>query len=149
MVTTPHFAPNAVHVTDNEVSSNDWGVYSHDGHVPATRALANVYRDNVLEGNHTGDIFLGWDAHTLVEGNYFESTGVAVAAGAATGNVYDIHIIRNYFTVNGAAGYRSEVELGYGFGFFIEGNYEEGRRRRGIGVRRECRPGPSWGHQRR
>jgi hypothetical protein len=126
MVTVPHFAPNAVHVEENEIVDNGWGVYSRDGHVPATRALGNVYRDNVLEGNHSGDIFLGWDAHTLVEGNYFESSGVAVAAGAGTGNVYDIHIVRNYFTVNGAAGYRSEVELGYGFGFFIEGNYEEG-----------------------
>ncbi len=126
MVTVPHFAPNAVHVEDNQISSNDWGVYSYDGHVPASRALGNVYRDNVLEGNHKGDIFLGWDAHTLVEGNYFESGGAAIAAGADTGKVYDIHIIRNYFTVNGAAGDRSEVELGYGSGFFIEGNYEEG-----------------------
>ncbi len=66
--------------------------------------------------------------------------------GQLPGNVYDIHIIRNYFTVNGAAGYRSEVELGYGFGFFIEGNYEEGPERRGIGVRRECSPRPSWGN---
>jgi hypothetical protein len=146
MVTVPHFAPNAVHVEDNEISANDWGVYSRDGHVPATRALANVYRDNVLEGNRSGDIFLGWDAHTLVEGNYFESLGVAVAAGAGTGNVYDIHIDRNYFTVNGAAGYRSEVELGYGFGFFIEGNYEEGITK---GSGSECAvnavPGPHGG----
>jgi hypothetical protein len=146
MVTVPHFAPNAVHVEDNEISSNDWGIYSYDGHVPASRALGNVYRDNVLEGNHIGDIFLGWDAHTLVEGNYFESTGVAVAAGADTGNVYDIHIVRNYFTVNGAAGYRSEVELGYGFGFFIEGNYEEGITK---GAGSECAvnavPGPHGG----
>jgi hypothetical protein len=146
MVTVPHFAPNAVHVEDNEISSNDWGVYSHDGHVPATRALGNVYRDNVLEGDRKGDLFLGWDAHTLVEGNYFESTGVAVAAGADTGNVYDIHIIRNYFTVNGAAGYRSEVELGYGFGFFVEGNYEEGLAK---GAGSECAvnavPGPHGG----
>ncbi|HEX4582662.1 MAG TPA: right-handed parallel beta-helix repeat-containing protein [Acidobacteriaceae bacterium] len=146
MVTVPHFASNAVHVEDNEISANDWGVYSYDGHVPATRALGNVYRDNVLEGNHIGDIFLGWDAHTLVEGNYFESTGVAVAAGADTGNVYDIHIVRNYFTVNGAAGYRSEVELGYGFGFFIEGNYEEGITK---GAGSECAvnavPGPHGG----
>jgi hypothetical protein len=146
MVTVPHFAPNAVHVEDNEISANDWGIYSYDGHVPASRALGNVYRDNVLEGNHIGDIFLGWDAHTLVEGNYFESTGVAVAAGADTGNVYDIHIVRNYFTVNGAAGYRSEVELGYGFGFFIEGNYEEGITK---GSGSECAvnavPGPHGG----
>jgi hypothetical protein len=145
MVTVPHFAPNAVHVEDNEIADNDWGVYSHDGHVPATRALANVYRDNVLEGNHTGDIFLGWDAHTLVEGNYFESNGVAVAAGAGTGNVYDIHIIRNYFTVNGAAGYRSEVELGYGFGFFIEGNYEEGPKGAGSECAVNAIPGPHGG----
>jgi hypothetical protein len=146
MVTVPNFAPNAVHVEDNEISANDWGVYSRDGHVPATRALANVYRDNVLEANHTGDIFLGWDAHTLVEGNYFESTGVAVAAGVESGNVFDIHIVRNYFTVNGAGGYRSEIELGYGFGFFIEGNYEEGITK---GAGSECAvnavPGPHGG----
>jgi polygalacturonase len=95
MVTIPHFAPNAVHVANNEIFQNEWGVYSHNGHVSATRALANVYRDNVLEGNRTGDLFLGWDAHTLVEGNYFESRGVAVAAGAGADNVFDIHVRRN------------------------------------------------------
>jgi Right handed beta helix region len=126
MVTIPHFAPNAIHVTNNDIFHNDWGVYSHNGHVSATRGLANVYRDNVLEANHTGDLFLGWDAHTLVEGNYFESSGVAVAAGLAGDKVFDIHVVRNYFTVNGSAGYRSEIELGNGAGFFIEGNYEEG-----------------------
>jgi Right handed beta helix region len=145
MVTVPHFAPNAVHVEDNEISANDWGVYSRDGHVPATRALGNVYRDNVLEANRSGDIFLGWDAHTLVEGNYFESLGVAVAAGAGTGNVYDIHIVRNYFTVNGTAGYRSEIELGYGFGFFIEGNYEEGPKGSGSECAVNVVPGPHGG----
>ncbi len=126
MVTLPHYAPNAVHVFGNEIASNDWAVYSRNGHVPASRALGNVYRDNVFEGNRDGDLFLGWDAHTIVEGNYFESSGVAVSAGLGGENVYDIHVIRNYFTVNGAEGYRSEVELGYGWGFTIEGNYEEG-----------------------
>lgn len=146
MVTLPGFAPNAVHVEDNEIAANEWGVYSHDGHVPATRALGNVYRDNVLEGNRTGDIFLGWDAHTVVEGNYFESSGVAIAAGAADGNVYDIHIVRNYFTMNGSEGYRSEVELGYGFGFFIENNYEEGiKKGAGSGCAVNVVPGPHGG----
>lgn len=126
MVTIPHYAPNAIHVANNEISNNDWAVYSHNGHAPATRALGNVYRDNVFEGNHIGDLMLGWDAHTLVTGNYFESTGVAIAAGTIGDKVYDIHVIRNYFTVAGAPGYRSEVELGNGAGFFIEGNYEEG-----------------------
>lgn len=127
MVTIPHFAPNAIHVMDNEIYQNGWGVTSRNGHAPATRALANVYRDNVFEGNSIGDISLGWDAHTLVEGNYFESRGVGVAAGTDLGgSVFDIHIARNYFTVNGAGGYRSEIELGAGTGFFIEGNYEEG-----------------------
>lgn len=134
MVTIPHYAPNAVHVANNEISTNDWGVYSHNGHVVASRALANVYRDNVLEGNRMGDLFLGWDVHTLVEGNYFESTGVAVAVGTGGDKVYDIHVVRNYFTVNGTAGYRSEIELGDGSGFFIESNYEEG----GKGAGTEC-----------
>jgi hypothetical protein len=126
MVTIPHYAPNAVHVANNEISESDWGIYSHNGHVPASRALSNVYRDNVLEGNRTGDLFLGWDAHTLVEGNYFESSGVAIAVGTGGDKVYDIHLVRNYFTVNGKSGYRSEIELGDGSGFSIEGNYEEG-----------------------
>jgi Right handed beta helix region len=134
MVTVPNSAPNAVHITDNEIADNDWGVYSRNGHAPATRALGNVYRDNVLEGNRTGDMFLGWDAHTLVEGNYFESSGVAVAAGTGGDKVYDIHVVRNYFTVNGKPGYRSEVELGDGSGFFIEGNYEEGPNGEGAGT---------------
>jgi hypothetical protein len=142
MVTIPHFAPNAVHVANNEIFQNEWAVYSHNGHVPATRALGNVYRDNVFEGNRTGDLFLGWDAHTLVEGNYFESLGVAVAAGAGGDNVFDIHVIRNYFAV---PGYRSEVELGYGFGFFIEGNYEEGAKGAATDCSINVLPGPRGG----
>jgi hypothetical protein len=145
MVTIPHFAPNAVHVANNEILQNEWAVYSRNGHVSATRALANVYRDNVFEGNGTGDLFLGWDAHTLVEGNYFESRGVAVAAGAGGDNVFDIHVIRNYFTVGGALGYRSEVELGYGYGFFIEGNYEEGMKGAGTECAVNVLPGPHGG----
>jgi hypothetical protein len=142
MVTIPHFAPNAVHVANNEIFQNEWAVYSHNSHVSATRALGNVYRDNVFEANRTGDLFLGWDAHTLVEGNYFESLGVAVAAGAGGDNVFDIHVIRNYFTV---PGYRSEVELGYGFGFFIEGNYEEGQKGAGTECSINVLPGPRGG----
>jgi hypothetical protein len=145
MVTVPHYAPNAVHVANNEIAENEWGVYSHNGHVSATRALGNVYRDNVFEGNRSGDLFLGWDAHTLVEGNYFESRGVAVAAGGGGENVFDIHVIRNYFTVNGALGYRSEVELGYGFGFFVEGNYEEGPKGAGSECAVNILPGPHGG----
>jgi hypothetical protein len=146
LVTVPHYAPNAVHVSGNELSGNDWGVYSHNGHVPATRALGNVYRDGVFEGNRLGDLFLGWDAHTLVEGNYFESAGVAVGAGLGGDNVFDIHVTRNYFTVNGPAGYRSEVELGYGIGFFVEGNYEEGPAAPvGSGCTVNAIPGPHGG----
>jgi hypothetical protein len=141
MVTVPHFAPNAVHVSHNEIFQNDWGVYSRNGHVSATRALGNVYRDNVLEANHSGDLFLGWDAHTVVEGNYFESRGVAIAAGAGGDKVFDIHVVRNYFTVNGAPGYRSEVELGSGAGFLIEGNYEEGPQGSGSGCAVNAIPG--------
>ena len=124
-----------MHVTNNEIFQNDWGVYSRNGHAPATRALANVYRDNVFEGNRSGDLFLGWDAHTLVEGNYFESRGVAVAAGLAGGNVFDeIQVTRNYFIGEWQLpGYRSEIELGSGSGFFIEGNYEEGPGQAGAG----------------
>ena len=144
MTTVPHFAPNAVHVAYNEVADNQWGVYCHDGHVVASRGLGNVYRDNVFEGNKQGDLMLGWDAHTLVEGNYFESTGVAVAAGANGANVLDIHIIRNYFTT---MGYRSEIELGYGFGFFIEGNYEEGSTAPTSGCAVNAIPGPHGGIQ--
>jgi hypothetical protein len=145
MVTVPHFAPNAVHVFSNDISANDWGVYSRNGHVPATRALANVYRENVFGDNRMGDIFLGWDAHTIVEGNYFESTGVAVGAGLGGENVLDIHVLHNYFTVNGAGGYRSEIELGYGIGFFIEGNYEEGPAGAGSGCAVNAIPGPHGG----
>ena len=145
MVTVPHYAPNAVHVANNEIAENDWAVYSHNGHVSATRALGNVYRDNVFESNRTGDLMLGWDAHTLVEGNYFESAGVAVAAGAGGENVFDIHVIRNYFTTNGHLGYRSEVELGYGAGFFVEGNYEEGPKGPGTGCSVNAIPGPLGG----
>ncbi len=142
MVTVTGYAPNAIHVADNEIADNTWAVWSRDGHKVASRGLGNVYRDNVFEGNKAGDLMLGWDAHTVVEGNYFESNGVAIAAGANGANVFDIHIIRNYFTTNG---YRSEIELGYGFGFFIEGNYEEGASAPASGCAINAIPGPHGG----
>ncbi|MDQ1694341.1 MAG: hypothetical protein QOH85_1876, partial [Acidobacteriaceae bacterium] len=58
LVTVPNYAPNAVHVYGNEMAGNEWGVYSHNGHVPASRALGNVYRDGTFEGNRKGDLFL-------------------------------------------------------------------------------------------
>ncbi len=142
MVTVPHYAPNEVHVAFNEIADNDWAVYSHDGHVAASRALGNVYRDNVFEANHSGDLFLAWEAHTVVEGNYFESNGVGVAAGTGDANVYDVHIARNYFTTGA---YRSEIELGYGFGFFIEQNYQEGPKGALTGCDVNAAPGPNGG----
>jgi hypothetical protein len=138
MTTVPHYAPNAVHVSYNEISDNDWAVYSHNGHVSATRALGNVYRDNVFENNRSGDLFLSWDAHTVVEGNYFESNGVGVSAGMDRDNVFDIQVAHNYFT---APGYRSEIELGYGFGFHIEQNYEEGGKGAQTGCAVNAMPG--------
>jgi hypothetical protein len=120
---TGNYSPNAVHMTLNHLAVNGWGFYSHNGGGPITRELGTVIRDNTFEGNTTGDIQLGWDAHTVVEGNYFESNGVGVSAGVFKDNLYDIHINRNYFT---NSGYRSNIEIGNGFGFYIEGNYEEG-----------------------
>jgi hypothetical protein len=122
-ITVPGFAPNAVHVHDNEFAGNDWGYLSEDGHVSATRALGNVIRDNVFEGEATGDIFLGWDARLLVEGNYFESCGVGVSVGVGTTNEFSVSVRDNYFSASACL--RSEIELGSGFDFHISGNYEE------------------------
>jgi hypothetical protein len=141
---TNGFAPNALHIHDNEISSNGWGYHSADGHVSASHALGNVIRDNVFEANTIGDINADWDAHLMVTGNYFESAGVAVAAGASN-NVYDIHVEGNYFTASAAE--RSEVEIGYGFDFFVSNNYEEGSASESSGCMVNSVPGASGGNR--
>lgn len=140
---TNGFAPNALHIHDNEISSNGWGYQSADGHVSASHGLGNVIRDNVFEANTSGDIDASWDAHLLVQGNYFESAGVGVSAGA-NANVYDIHIEKNYFTASAAE--RSEIEIGYGWDFFIEGNYEEGAHGVSTGCKVNSVPGGGGGN---
>jgi hypothetical protein len=141
-ITSGTFSANAVHFHDNEVIQNGWGYYSENGHVSATPELGVVIRDNVFEEDVTGDVYLAWDAHTIVTGNYFESSGVGVSVGAGLDNVYDIDINGNYFTAG--SNYRSEIEIGYGFDFFLSNNYEEGS-----SVSSHCKvnivPGPNGG----
>jgi hypothetical protein len=141
---TNGYAPNALHIHDNEISSNGWGYHSIDSGVSATHGLGNVLRDNVFEANTIGDINADWDAHFKVTGNYFESAGVGVKAGA-TNNVYDIHVEGNYFTASAA--YRSEIEIGYGWDFFISNNYEEGAASVSTGCKVNSVPGGSGGNQ--
>jgi hypothetical protein len=118
------FAPNALHIHDNEIGGNQWGYFSANGQVTATRGLGNSIHDNAFEAQTLGDIRLGWDAHTSIAKNYFESSGVAISVGVAADNINDIHIEDNYFTISSAE--RSEIEVGHGFDLFISGNYEEG-----------------------
>jgi hypothetical protein len=122
--TIPGFAPNALHIHDNEFSNNGWGYQSVNSGASASHGLGNVIRDNVFEGQTTGDIGIGWDSHLIITGNYFESAGVNIAVGNGPDNVFDVQIKWNYFTAQAAT--RSEIELGYGFDFYIEHNYEEG-----------------------
>jgi hypothetical protein len=122
LTTVTNYAPNAVHVSFNEFANNGWGVYSYNSGAYASQALGNVYRANVFEGNLSGDLYLAWDAHTVVEDNYFENSLVGVSIGTGLDNVYDIHVEKNYFAPDT---YRSEVEIGYGFDFFIEENHAE------------------------
>jgi hypothetical protein len=140
---TNGYAPNALHIHDNEISSNGWGYHSIDSGVSATHGLGNVIRDNVFEANTIGDINADWDAHLQVTGNYFESAGVGVKVGA-TNNVFDIDIEGNYFTASAA--YRSEIEIGFGWDFFISKNYEEGGASVSTGCKVNSVPGGSGGN---
>jgi hypothetical protein len=139
---TNGFAPNALHIHDNEISANGWGYHSINSGVSASHGLGNVIQDNVFEANTIGDIDADWDASLLVKGNYFESAGVGVATGASN-NVFDIHVTDNYFTSNG---YRSEIEIGFGWDFFIEGNYEEGSHGVSTGCKVNSVPGGGGGN---
>jgi hypothetical protein len=141
---TNGYSANALHIHDNEISANGWGYHSADGHVSASHALGNDIRDNVFEANTIGDIDADWDAHLMIVGNYFESSGVNVAVGASN-NVYDIHVEGNYFTSSAAV--RSEIELGYGFDFFVSNNYEEGSVGDSSGCMVNSVPGLSGGNR--
>jgi hypothetical protein len=136
------FSANALHIHDNEISSNGWGYHSINSGVSASHALGNDIRDNIFEGNTIGDIDDDWDAHLMVVGNYFESAGVAVAAGQ-NNNVYDLHVEGNYFTSNA---YRSEIEIGFGWDFFISNNYEEGSAGASTGCKVNSIPGGGGGN---
>ena len=133
--TVPHYAPNAVHVANNEIDQNDWAVYSHNGHVPRRARLAMSIATMCLRKIASAIYFSDGMRTRWWRGITSSHTGVAVAAGAGGDNVFDIHVIRNYFTPAAKPGYRSEVELGYGVGFFIEGNYEEGPKGAGTDAR--------------
>jgi hypothetical protein len=137
------YAPNALHIFANEISSNGWGYHSINSGVSASHGLGNVIRDNVFEGQTIGDINSDWDAHFYATGNYFESSGVGVKVGA-TNNVYDVHVEGNYFTASAA--YRSEIEIGYGWDFFISNNYEEGAASVSTGCKINSVPGGSGGN---
>lgn len=137
------YSANALHIFGNEISNNGWGYRSINSGVSASHALGNVIRDNVFEGNTSGDIDGEWEAHFYVTGNYFESAGVGVSVGTAN-NVFDIHIVGNYFSASAA--YRSEIEIGYGWDFFISDNYEEGAAGVSTGCKVNSVPGGSGGN---
>jgi hypothetical protein len=106
------------------VIQNGWGVYSENGGFSASHALGNTYLHNVFEENTSGDLWLAWDAQTVVAFNYFESAGVSVSIGNGLDNVYNVRVHNNYFTVSAAL--RSEIELGYSLEAEIADNFEEG-----------------------
>ena len=72
------YAANAVHVSHSEISTNvRWGIVSDKGACSCTQNLGNVYSDNVLEGNGTGDLMINWDYGASVTGNCLRAAALA------------------------------------------------------------------------
>ncbi len=104
------YAPNAIHVIGDMISSNhQWGIW--EDYAPGvTPALGNLYLGNNLEENgdsgnqaEHGTIWLAFSRATQVEANYFEGTSAYVRIGAAGRPAsVGVAVRGNYFTTNAA-----------------------------------------------
>jgi parallel beta-helix repeat protein len=122
------YAPNAIHVTGNQITNNaGWAIFEDAvmvGH-GLTEALNNLYLGNNLEGNG-GAIYLTRSRGTVISANYFEGSAREVVLGIVNaGSGYRAYgpVVRdNYFT--SVAGTPYNIEILNADSALIEGNSE-------------------------
>jgi parallel beta-helix repeat protein len=122
------YAANAIHVTDNQITSNSqWAIFEDTVEVGhgLTEALNNLYMGNNLESN-AGGINLTRSRGTVIEANYFEGSGRQVVLGVPNGSsgyrAYGPVVRDNYFTTMSRTPYNIEIEDADSA--LIEGNSE-------------------------
>jgi parallel beta-helix repeat protein len=122
------YATNAIHVTDNQITSNaGWAIFEDAvvvGH-GLTEAMNNLYMGNNLEAN-AGAIYLSRSRGTVISANYFEGSGREVVLGVVNGGsgyrAYGPVVRDNYFTTTSATPYNIEIQDADSA--LIEGNSE-------------------------
>ena len=125
----PPFAANAIHVTDNQITSNaQWAIFEDTvmvGH-GLSETLNNLYMGNDLEENGVGAIYLTRSRGTIITANYFEGSPREVVLGMPNGGsgyrAYGAVVRDNYFTTVTATPYNIEIEDADSA--LIEGNSE-------------------------
>jgi hypothetical protein len=127
--TGPPFAANAIHVTDNQITSNaQWAIFEDTvmvGH-GLSETLNNLYMGNDFEANGVGAIYLTRSRGTIITANYFEGSPRQVVLGMPNGGsgyrAYGPVVRDNYFTTVTATPYNIEIEDADSA--LIEGNSE-------------------------
>jgi parallel beta-helix repeat protein len=122
------YATNAIHVTDNQITtSTQWAIFEDAvviGH-GLTEAMNNLYMGNNLEAN-AGAIYLTRSRGTVISANYFEGSGREVVLGVVNGGggyrAYGPVVRDNYFTTITATPYNIEIQDADSA--LIEGNSE-------------------------
>jgi Right handed beta helix region len=125
----PPFAANAIHVTDNQITSNaQWAIFEDTvmvGH-GLSETLNNLYMGNDFEANGVGAIYLTRSRGTIITANYFEGSPRQVVLGMPNGGsgyrAYGPVVRDNYFTTVTATPYNIEIEDADSA--LIEGNSE-------------------------
>src|ERR1700733_5691644 len=125
----PPFAANAIHVTDNQITSNaQWAIFEDTvmvGH-GLSETLNNLYMGNDFEANGVGAIYLTRSRGTIITANYFEGSPRQVVLGMPNGGsgyrAYGPVVRDNYFTTSTATPYNIEIEDADSA--LIEGNSE-------------------------
>jgi nitrous oxidase accessory protein NosD len=127
--TGPPFAANAIHVNDNQITSNaQWAIFEDTvmvGH-GLSETLNNLYMGNDFEANGVGAIYLTRSRGTVITANYFEGSPRQVVLGMPNGGsgyrAYGPVVRDNYFTTVTATPYNIEIEDADSA--LIEGNSE-------------------------
>jgi parallel beta-helix repeat protein len=122
------YAANAIHVTDNQITSNSaWAIFEDTvsiGH-GLTEAMNNLYMGNNFEAN-AGAIYLTRSRGTVIEANYFEGSYLEVVLGIANGGggyrAFGPVVRDNYFTTLTGTPYN--IEIRNADSALIEGNSE-------------------------
>jgi parallel beta-helix repeat protein len=122
------YAANAIHVTDNQITSNSgWAIFEDTvliGH-GLTEAMNNLYMGNNLEANG-GGIYLTRSRGTVIAANYFEGSSLQVVLGIVNGGggyrAFGPVVRDNYFTT--VTGTPYNIEIRNADSALIEGNSE-------------------------